>query len=585
MPSSAHVVFLPGSALRLLAGLLLALLMSASCGLIFAQGASGIRVEQGRGGIAAGRVLVDTTGALSVEQVHAKFLAGEGQQIDAGEVVPTGRGRAVWYRVPFPAVATPTQFLLSVPYPNMDNVDFYQLTAPAAAAEARWQEQRAGDMVPVASWPVRHLFPSFDVLAQPGENRPSYLRVAHSYPVSVNWTLEPMNSFREQNQQWYLFLGVYVGIVLLIVLMSALQALTWRDAAQFCFAAYVLVFSLAHLSLTGLAGEYLWPQNAWWNDRAPLALSLLAAAALHLFLGLLVVDRDVPWRSYWMFAMALLGGAIATGFVAWGRGSISAVMVPYYVASVTTYLGVAGWYALRRPRFGLWVLAAMVFAVGGSVFSLLRITGLLSFDVPIQYGAQVAAALEILLLLMAMHIRNRELYTSRERVGSLAKVDPLTGVANHRVLVQRVRRLIIRQQRDPGTGAVIRIRLGNAAAIQQEYGAEAAQNAMVHAGACIIGVSNEGDTVARHRDGDFVLILQGHLTREQLAAIGQRLIARGLAHSPGMPSSMTLQLKLAVAEAPFKAPDANALLQSMESVLEELASRAGTALRFVVRPA
>jgi hypothetical protein len=43
----------------------------------------------------------------------------------------------------------------------------------------------------------------------------------------------------------------------------------------------------------------------------------------------------------------------------------------------------------------------------------------------------------------------------------------------------------VRQQRDPGAGAVVRVRLGNAIDIRQDYGMEAAQSAVVQAGACV----------------------------------------------------------------------------------------------------
>jgi GGDEF domain-containing protein len=148
-------------------------------------------------------------------------------------------------------------------------------------------------------------------------------------------------------------------------------------------------------------------------------------------------------------------------------------------------------------------------------------------------------------------------------------------------LLQRLDSLLLRQQRDPGVGAVVRVRLSNAIELRQEYGMETAQSAVVQAGACITSVAQEGDTVARHRDGDFVLVLQGHLTREQLTDIGQRLIARGLSENPGLPLNTVLQLKVAVAEAPFQATDATLLLQSLGAVLGELAGRSGTALRFV----
>jgi len=530
-----------------------------------------------------GWVVVDASGTLTVEQIHARFEAGEGQPLNAGQIMPTGSGRALWYRLKLPLVTSPMHLMLSVPHPSMDSVDLYR-PATQAAGDGRWQLQRSGDRIPVAAWPVRHLYPAFELVLLPGESQPSYLRVVHNYPISVHWMLLDVSRFQEKSKQLHLLLGVYIGLVLLIALISTVHAVSWRDSIHFFYAGYVLVVALGQLSLTGLGGEYFWPGTAWWNDLAPAVLTLANAALLHLFLRQLVMDRDVSWLSHWLLLMSALGGVIALSLVMGEHRRFFSFLAPYYLTSLATYLGVAGWYVWRRPRVGWWVLAATTCLVGGAIFPILRTLSLLPLSMATQYGEQVGAAFQIPLLLIALYFRSRERRDNQTRVGALTRVDPLSGVASHRVLLQRLEQLTLRQQRHPGAGAVMRIRLSNANEIRHDYGMEVAQNAVVHAGACITGVAQEGDTVARHRDGDFVLILQGHLTHEQLADIGQRLIVRGLAESPGLPPNMALKFKLAVAEAPFRAADATSLLESLGAVLGELAGRSGTALRFVTRP-
>jgi len=536
--------------------------------------------KAGRGVMGEGEVLVDNSGSLTFDQVRSKFDAGEGQPIQPQRIMPTGGGSALWYRLALPVVGAPTPLMLTVPHPNMDSVELYRPTAAASGA-GQWQQERSGDQIPVAQWPVRHLTPAFELLLQPGETRPTYLRVAHNYPISVPWQLSDPQSFHEQSKESHLLLGVYIGLVLLIAMMSAVHALSWRDGIHLFFTGYVLVVAAGQLALTGLGGEFLWPGSAWWNDTAPVALTLTTAALLHLFLRQMVVDRDAPWLTRGLLAMTLIGVGILAVFLVIGNKSSFNLATPYYVGSMVVYLSVAGWYVWRRPMVGVWVLAAMVCLTVGSVFPILRTQGLLPLGAATQYGAQIGAAFEIPLLLMALYLRSREKRDNQARVGALTRADPLTGVGNHRVLLQRLDSLLLRQQRDPGAGAVVRVRLGNAIEIRQDYGMETAQSAVVQAAACITSVAQEADTVARHRDGDFVLVLQGHLTREQLTDIGQRLIARGLSESPGLPPNTVLQLKLAVAEAPFQAADATLLLQSLGAVLGELAGRSGTAMRFV----
>lgn len=543
---------------------------------IAVAGTSGIQSETA--------VLVDTSGDLTVDQVHARFEGGDGQPVSAGQILPAGGGRTLWYQLKLGAVATPVRLVLEVPYPGLDSAELYR-RAPQAGGDGEWQLQRSGDLVPVMFWPLRHLHPAFELQLLPGDSRPAYLRVAHNHPVNVYLTLSDARSFEERSEHWHLLLGIYIGLVLLIVVMSGIHAVSWRDSIHLLYAGYVLVVALGQLSLSGLGGEYFWPASAWWNDRAPVALTLLGAALLHLLLRQLVVERDVPsWLSRFLLVMSALGAMLALGFVVDGHEPFFAFPSPYYLASMVIYPGVAGWYARRRPWVGLWVLAAMICLVGGSIFPLLRTLSLIPPSVATQYGEPTGAALEILLLLVALYFRSNERRDNQARVGALGRVDPLTGLASHRVMLRQLEQLILRQQRHPGAGAVLRIRVGNAIDIRQEYGMEAAQGAVVHAGACITDVAQEGDTVARHRDGDFVLILRGNVTREQLTALGQRLIARGLTESPSLPPRTVLRLKVAVVQAPFKTNDPAQLLQSLGAVLAELAGHAGTALRFVSAP-
>jgi GGDEF domain-containing protein len=536
--------------------------------------------KTGRGVVGEGLVFVDSSGALTFDQVRSKFDAGEGQPARQQRIMPTGEGAALWYRLALPEVAAPTPLMLAVPHANMDNVDLYR-PSPAAPG-GQWLLQRSGDQIAVADWPVRHLTPAFELLLQPGESQLTFLRVGHNNPISVHWVLSEPAEFHDKAKRGHLFLGIYIGLVLLIALFSSLHAVAWRDSIHLFYAVYVLVVALGQLSLTGLGGEFFWPGNAWWNDIAPVVLTMGAATLLHLFLRQLVVDRDMPWLSRGLLVMALVGAIGVLLFLALGRGSIvGRISTPYYLGSMAVYMVVAVWYLWRRPRVGFWILAAMVCLTAGSIFPILRTQGMLPMSFATQYGAQIGAGLEIPLLLLALYMRSRERRDNQARVGALTRMDPLTGVGNHRVLLQRLDSLLLRQQRDPGVGAVVRVRLSNAIELRQEYGMETAQSAVVQAGACITSVAQEGDTVARHRDGDFVLVLQGHLTREQLTDIGQRLIARGLSENPGLPLNTVLQLKVAVAEAPFQATDATLLLQSLGAVLGELAGRSGTALRFV----
>lgn len=523
-----------------------------------------------------GLVLVDASGQQTAHDIWQRFERGEGSVAQPERIMPTGGAASMWYQLSLPAVTVPTSRVLAVPHPGMNRVEFYR---PHAAGG--WQMEQSGDSIAVARWPLRYLHPAFEFVQQPGEARATYLRVQHSHPINVRWTLWETRDFQESSKDWHLLLGAYIGLVALVILLSTVNAWTWRDSIHGWYAAYVAVVAVGQLSLTGLAGEYFWPHNPWWNDVASGVLPLAGAALGHLFMRELVVERGARWATYLMLALAATGAALGLGLVFFGRDPFYAVTGPYYLASCGVYLGVALWYAWRIPRVGGWLLAGMLAMLAGAFLPILRNMQFIPMTFWTQHGAQIGAAVQIPLLLIALYLRSRERRDNRLRVGALSRVDPLTGAANHRVMLDRLEHLLQHQQRDPETGVVLRVRIGNIQDIRADYGLQVAQTALVHAGACITHVIREGDTVARHRDGDFVVILEGHCKREQVAEIGQRLIARGLAPSDILPPGAVLQLKVAVAASPFQAQGVALLLQTLETAVSELAARPGKALRFV----
>lgn len=539
-------------------------------------------------------VLIDVTGDMSVDDVAAAFAAGRGRVYVLDQIMPTDDGRAVWYQLKLPHADTQRSMVMTVPHPGLDTADLYlptpavdplesTVTSAVKKVDTAWLIQRSGDKVPVAQWPVRNLYPAFELVLGPSEPAVAYLRVTNVYAVSVNWTLRTGDGFRNHMKNWYLLLGIYVGLAILVVAVGLIQGAIWQEPICYLYAAYVAVVAATQLAITGLSGEYFWPTLGWWNDRSLSTLALGCSVLLLVFFHRLIAQRDVPRLSGWLVLMALAGAVLMAGSLAPNRVPFLKMFGFYYVLALATYLFVAGWYIARRPRVGLWIFAGMVCLSAGAAAPVMRLLGLAPTTIATQFGAQGGAALQIPLLMAGLYFRNREKRANQVRVGALTHVDPLTGATNHRVLLHRLSRLLERQRRSPNEGAVIRIRISNILVIRSEHGLEVMQTAVVHAGALVTSMAREGDTVGRHREGDFVWILQGEVTRSRLAEMAQTLIARGLGETPGLPPGVTLQFKLAVDDAPFKPFEAVPLLQALGAVLAEQSKRSGTGLKFLDR--
>lgn len=529
----------------------------------------------------AAQYWTDESGTASIEAAQAAFREGKGRQVVPNQTMPLGSGRAVWYQLDLPGVTGPVRAVLSVPVPGIDRVELYRPDGTGG-----WQVQRSGDGLPIAQWPVRYLYPAFVFTVHPGEQQPSaYLKVQHGHPIAVDWVLSDSMGFEESSKTWHLVLGAYLGVMVLVVLLSAAHAVFWRDLIHIYYAIHVVLIALTMLSLTGMAGEYLWPDSPWWNDIASAVLPAAALGWLGLFVRELVAERGRRLLSWLLLAQAGLSLLFVLAFLNLGREPVFLLHNLHALLSFALFLGVAGWYGIRRPQVGLWVLAGLAVLAAGSVFTVLRNLGFESAAFATQYGLQIGGALEVPLLLVGLYFRGRERRDNKLRMDALARTDPLTGVGSHRVLIDQLEHLLERHRRDALAGAVLRVHVGNLDAIVDEYGREAAEAAMVRAAECVALEAREGDTVARDQVGDLVLLLDGRITREQATAAARNIIARGLKFSGRLPPGVTLTLHVAGACAPLPAGNGQLLLGALGEVLQDIArDPSGRALRIVRSP-
>jgi GGDEF domain-containing protein len=518
----------------------------------------------------AGRVLLDAQGQMNATQASRLLEAGGGEPYSEDVFYPFQRDNAVWLRFELPFM--PEGAVLALPHPGLNRADLYQRDADGA-----WQVQRSGDARPVAEWAVPNLHPAFVVTMPPGESAEVLIRVAHNHPVTLPWRLWSKPDFEASRQVLLLLLGAYLGFVLLVVCVSAFNWLVWGDRLYLTNAFYVLMIGATQVTLTGIGGQFLWPTYPVWNDYSAVVLPLLGATTAGWFTYRVVANRAPRvWRVS-LLVYCVLGLALTLAFAVFEREPVFHLANLYFLLCTPLCLVAMTDYALRNPRVGWWFVAGFAALFLGALFAVLRNLGLVAMSPLTQFGAQIGAGVEVPLLLVGLYCRSRERRDNQVRMGALARVDPLTGLSSHRVLLER-----LAQPRPAGDApAVLRIRVGNARVLRDDYGLEVLQAALVHAGGCVTHVAREGDTVARHRDGDLVLLLGGRPTRADAAAVAQRIIARGLAHTSDLPERQVLRLLVAAAVPPWPVTSGVELLDALDGLIGDLQARPGKALRFL----
>jgi two-component system, sensor histidine kinase LadS len=207
-------------------------------------------------------------------------------------------------------------------------------------------------------------------------------------------------------------------------------------------------------------------------------------------------------------------------------------------------------------------------------FPTLRNYGVLPASFLTHYALAIGAAMEVPILLWVLSRRGRDMTEARVRSQAMDTRDPLTGLTPSHVLVFRFRDALVRARRSRTACALLGVDLTNYAEIQSAHGREAAERALVVAGARLKAVARDVDTVARIDTHRFAMLMEGPVAALEVTAATTQIVARGLTPSAKLPGGVTLNFRVAGLLVPDKgAPDdhdAAACLKRASDALDNL---------------
>lgn len=128
---------------------------------------------------------------------------------------------------------------------------------------------------------------------------------------------------------------------------------------------------------------------------------------------------------------------------------------------------------------------------------------------------------------------------SEEQIRSLAYFDPLTGLPNRRLLLDRLRHALIVSQRSRNYGALMMLDLDRFKVINDTQGHDVGDRLLIEVARRMTAALREGDTVCRLGGDEYVVILEDLGTDEQLAATAVELVAEKIRLTLNAPYALT----------------------------------------------
>jgi diguanylate cyclase (GGDEF)-like protein/PAS domain S-box-containing protein len=117
-----------------------------------------------------------------------------------------------------------------------------------------------------------------------------------------------------------------------------------------------------------------------------------------------------------------------------------------------------------------------------------------------------------------------ELKHAQSKLAHQAVHDPLTGVANRVLLVDRLTQALLRMERQPGQLALLFIDLDHFKVINDTHGHETGDRLLVEVGERLTAIARRLDTVARFGGDEFVLLCDKLSTDEDVRVVADRVV-------------------------------------------------------------
>jgi len=349
-------------------------------------------------------VLEDVSAALSIEEVSSTnyrnefrpALSPEQGKLDS-DINFGYSTSAYWLRLSLDVrKALISRSLLEVAFSSLDHVEFYTSSASG------WRHLSTGDLAPFATRPIVHRNFVFPVVLPAGQQT-LYLRVQSSGTLTIPLHLWDENAFDRYNQETYVSLALYFGMLLALMLYNLFLYFSLRERVYLAYVGFIAFLAVGLLSLSGLGNQYLWPAApAWGNIALPAGFTSAGLFGILFTRYFLDTKNVTPHYDRVLQVLAILCGLNLLACFAlpyrWSALAISLLGATIPIAVITS--GIVGW---RKGQAGAryFLLAWVVLMVGATTMGA-RNLGWLPTNFFTLYSIQIGSALEMLMLSFAL---------------------------------------------------------------------------------------------------------------------------------------------------------------------------------------
>jgi len=291
-----------------------------------------------------------------------------------------------------------TKWFLELDYPFLDHIEYYQ-----SRPDGGYDQITVGDQFPFSHRNIQLHSYLFPVEVAPGDQQELYFRIRTTTSLQIPLVLYSDTRLLEKSTQKLYWLGVFYGVMLVMILYNFFVYLSVRDSAYIHYILYIAGILVTNMVISGVAYQFLWPDNP---ELANLAFALISPATMFFALSFTrSFLRSSEYTYYLDKALIALSGfcvlALSFPFILGQHlSTVLAVFLPVPVCLTIIATGVYGVY--RKQRRAYFFITAWALLIAGFIARSLLQFDLLPNIFLTQYGTQLGAAAEVILLSFAL---------------------------------------------------------------------------------------------------------------------------------------------------------------------------------------
>ena len=363
-------------------------------------------------------VAVDPAGAWQLRDAQGSpFKPLPGQAFSGGYTK-----QVHWFKLQLPGAAQRAAaggMLLEIHPPYLDDL---RLFAPDAGGQ--WRETRLGDRLPFSHRPIAYrgfVFPLADV---PPDADTLYLRLQTSSSSVFSARLwASSDAFAAKLSAEYTVIGVYFGILLLLLLANTLIVLQVPEVLLRYYLLYLASSTFFVISTSGLWAEFVFTATPAWGDYLTSLCGPLTFVSGGLFYQrmMLITRVATPWL-FWLNSTFVVLSALT--FIAIPLGYYTEWMAPLIKVQtlLMLFLLQRAWQLWRQRQAPIGLLLAHVFTLLGIVALLLSLSGVLPGDFWLIKGFQIGLMGAMLALQLVIAARVAQVYQGQLQATTRAEM-------------------------------------------------------------------------------------------------------------------------------------------------------------------